>query len=94
MPKIEVDGVELMITRKGVAVIISRIVGRNRKRKRNIRSHRRLNRPEVEILLRTMKRVAALPTWPCTCGYHWGWSDHAEHCRSIAIASDDKFYDD
>jgi hypothetical protein len=40
-------------------------------------------------LVKKMKQVAALQTARCTCDYRQGFSDHAEHCLSIYVASDD-----
>jgi len=91
--KIEVDGVELTLTQIGRSVTIRRVVARDRKRKLDITSavtfglddHRD---EESTALVRTMKAVAAYQTAHCTCDYHYGWSDHAEHCQSLYKASE------
>jgi hypothetical protein len=86
-----VDGVALTITQTGNSVHVSKVVGRDRKRKIDITSGRQftLVEPVAITLLGKMKRVAALQTARCTCDYRWGYSDHAEHCQSIHVAKDD-----
>lgn len=93
--KIEVDGVELTVvqtvTRLGTYVNVKRVVGRDRKRKINITGgvETQLEKGnEAASLISTLKQVAKLSTARCTCGYHYGWSDHAEHCQSIYVARD------
>lgn len=95
--KIVVDGVELAVTQTRNSVSVSRVVGRDRKRKIDITSGKNfaLDAPAAITLLEKMKRVAALRTAPCTCDYRLGFSDHAEHCKSIYVArSDEGCFDD
>lgn len=91
--KIEVEGIELTVkqtvTDLGTYVTVTRVVGRNRKRKINITagiSTQLAKSREATHLLDVLKRVVKLRTARCTCGYHRGWSDHAEHCESIYVA--------
>src|SRR6267142_4124068 len=89
--RIVVDGTELTVTQTGNSVSVSRVVGRDRKRKIDITSgiNFALDAPAAITLLEKMRRVAALQTARCTCDYRYGFSDHAEHCRSIHIAGYD-----
>lgn len=96
--KIEVNGVELMInaTVKGrrTYVSVKRVVGRDRKRKLDITSGIDTQMESVAHLVELLERVAAMQTARCTCGYSYGYSDHAEHCRSIHVAKEYVDYDD
>jgi hypothetical protein len=89
--KVIVDGVELTVEQTNEYVSVSRVVGRDRKRKIDITSGRqfKLDEPAALTLVKKMKRVAALQTARCTCDYRYGWSDHAEHCQSIYKAEYD-----
>ena len=97
--RIEVDGIELTVTQTGNSVSIKRKVGRDRKRKLDItggltfglNDHRG---EEATILIRNLKRVSNYSTPRCTCDYHYGWSDHAEHCLSIDVAKEGGGYAD
>jgi hypothetical protein len=87
--KIEVDGETLMVLLEEDAVTVTRVIGRDRKNKTDIVwSQPTVDRPSAAALLATLKHVAARQTAPCTCGYHYGWSDHAEHCKSIRVAEE------
>ena len=89
--KIVVDGTQLTVSQTRGVVHISRVVGRDRKRKVDITSYAELT-PEASealVLLRELKRVAALPDFRCTCDYRYGYSDHAEHCQSTRVAKYD-----
>jgi hypothetical protein len=97
--KIVVDGVELTVKQTlqsgRVYVSVKRVVGRDRKRKRDITSGIETQMEDAHHLLRLLKRVTNLPTARCTCDYRYGFSDHAEHCQSIYKASDPGgYYDD
>lgn len=83
--KIIVNGVELTVTQTRDSVCVSRVVGKDRKRTLNITRSKSftLDAPAVITLLDKLKRVAALPNASCTCDYRLGFSDHAEHCKSI-----------
>ena len=89
--RIVVDGVELTvkqtITQIGQYASVTKIVGRDRKRKLNLTAGIETNIDEPITLIRLLKEVAALQTARCTCDYRRGWSDHAEHCTSIYKAS-------
>lgn len=89
--RIVVEGVELTVTQTGDSVSVSRVVGRDRKRKIDITSGKNFTRdaPTAITLVEKMKRVAALETARCTCDYRYGFSDHAEHCQSIYVAQSD-----
>lgn len=89
--KIEVEGVELVITQVNGSVYVSKVVGRDRTKKpaADIVHGRQLKSLEVFPLLELMKRVATLQTKRCTCGYHYGWSDHAQSCQSVYVAKYD-----
>jgi hypothetical protein len=99
--KINVDGVDLIVkqtvTDLGTYVSVTRVVGRNRKRKINITagiSTQLQKKNEARHLLDVMRRVVKLRPARCTCDYGRGWSDHAEHCQSIYKAScEDHLYD-
>lgn len=84
--KIVVDGVELTVKHTDDGVYVTRVVGRDRERKLDLTNGERFN--DNNGLLSAMKRVAALSTMRCTCGYGWGWSGHAEHCKSVYVAED------
>lgn len=91
--KIIVEGVELTVkqttSKLGTYVSVKRVVGRDRKRKINVTCgiSTQLERGNEAIsLLDTLKQVAKLSTARCTCGYRYGYSDHAEHCQSIYVA--------
>lgn len=99
--KIIVDGVDLTVeqttTKLGTYVTVKRIVGRDRKRKKDMTGavSTQLERGnEAVTLLDTLKEVAAFRTVRCTCDYRYGHSDHAEHCQSIYIAKYDGWPDD
>ncbi len=92
--KIEVDGVELTVKQDGDFVSIKRVVGRDRERNLDITSGLSFNiknaiDPPAVALITRLKRVAKYQTARCTCGYHYGYSDHATHCRSIYVAQYD-----
>lgn len=94
--RIEVDGVELTV-QVGDSVKIHRVVGRDRKRKIDITSTLvlELAPSAAALLVKELKRVAALQTARCTCDYRYGFSDHAEHCTSIYVAKcDGAIFDD
>lgn len=86
--RIVVDGVELTVTQTGNSVTVRRVVGRDRVRKTDVTSDRTftLDDPAAITLLNKLKQVAALQTARCTCDYRHGFSDHAEHCRSLYVA--------
>jgi len=99
--KIIVEGVELTVkqttSKIGTYVSVNRVVGRDRKRKINITCgvSTQLERGNEAIsLLGTLKQVAKLSTARCTCDYRYGFSDHAEHCQSIYVATDQGGYCD
>ena len=90
--RIVVEGVELILTQVGDSVSAHRVTGRDRRQKVDITSGLTftLDQPAAAIILvEKMKRVAARPTARCTCDYHYGYSDHAEHCQSIYVAEYD-----
>lgn len=89
--KVIVDDVELTVEQIGNSVSISRVIGRDRKRGINITSGCKFNiktelDPPAIAMVTHLRRVAKYQTARCTCGYHYGWSDHAEHCQSIHVA--------
>lgn len=93
--KIEVNGVELTViqtvVKKNVYVKVTRVVGRDRKRKLDLTGgiETQLEKGNEAIsLLSTLKQVAKLQTARCTCDYRYGYSDHADHCTSIYVAQD------
>lgn len=96
--KIEVDGVELTVkqtlVKRNVYVKVSRVVGRDRKRKLDITSGAETEVKDALGLLELLKRVAKYQTARCTCDYRYGYSDHAEHCHSIYVAEYDGGYVD
>lgn len=89
--RVEVEGVPLVVTQSERFVNVRKVVGRDRRLKKDITvaRHFGIEHPEGAAikLVRTMLTVAALPSLPCQCDYRWGYSDHAEHCRSNYIAS-------
>ena len=96
--RIVVEGVELTIEqtvqKKLVYVKIKRVVGRDRKRKLDITSGIETEHEDALSFVALLKRVAALPTARCTCDYRRGFSDHADHCQSIYVASYEESFDD
>lgn len=97
--KIEVDGVELTITqttvKQNVYVKVHRKVGRDRTRKLDITAGIETQIDDALSLVSVLQRVAKFQTARCTCDYRYGYSDHAEHCQSIRVAtSDESSYDD
>lgn len=92
--KIEVDGVELTVTLTGSSIKVTRVIGRDRKRKINITSGKEFRYSDPIELLEKMKQVAKLQTARCQCDYQYGCSDHAEHCESIYKAHEYVDYDD
>ena len=87
--QIEVDGQKLTVTQISKnSVSISRVVGRDRKKKIDIVSSRLFTpaEPAVIDVLRRMKALAAQLTKRCTCDYRYGFSDHAESCQSTHVA--------
>lgn len=95
--RIVVDGVELAVTQTGASVNIHKVVGRDRTRKIDITSGVTfgLEDPAAITLIKKLKSVAALQTARCICDYRYGYSDHAEHCYSIYVATyDGGFVDD
>lgn len=91
--RIVVDGVELRITqttvKKKVYVKVSRKVGRDRKRQLDLTGGIATQVEDALSLVSVLKQAAKLPTAKCTCDYRYGYSDHAEHCQSIYVASYD-----
>ena len=91
--RIVVDGVELLITqtkvKRNVYVKVSRKVGRDRKRQLDITGGIETKAEDVLSLVSVLRRAAKLQTARCTCDYRYGYSDHAEHCQSIYVASYD-----
>ena len=87
--RIVVDDVELTVTQTGNSVSVSRVVGRDRKRKIDITNGRQftLDKPAAITFIDKLKSVSALQTARCTCDYRYGYSDHAEHCQSIYTAN-------
>jgi len=96
--KVRFEGVELTVTQVGRSVTVSKVVGRDRRQKRNvdILSGRtfELEEPAAIALLSKMRRVADLSMTPCTCDYRHGFSDHAEHCQSVYVADGGCCFDD
>ena len=98
--KIVVDGVELTVEQtveqEGGRVRISRVTGRDRKRKIDITSVEEFHpaHPAAITIANTLKRVAKMATARCTCDYGRGWSDHAESCQSIYVADREEWIDD
>jgi hypothetical protein len=91
--KIEVDGVELTITRTASMLRVARVVGRDRKAKKDIINHVDVV-DDGFLLLRAMRRVAKWTPEGCTCTYGYGWSDHDAHCKSIYKAQEYVDFDD
>jgi hypothetical protein len=92
--RLVVDGVELTVAQDGNSVTVKRVVARDRKRKRNVTCGitfdiRRENDPPAIALVKVMKGVVKMQTARCDCDYRYGYSDHAEHCRSIYVAESD-----
>jgi len=97
--RIEVNGVELTVEQTVVKkhtfyVKITRVVGRDRKRKIDITSGIETEMEDVRHLIQLLHRVSKLQTCRCTCDYRYGYSDHAEHCTSIYVAKEYVHYDD
>jgi hypothetical protein len=87
--KIEVDGVTLTVTQHKNFVTVTRVVGRDRKKKVDIKNGRQFKMPKLASeFVDKLRKVAKLQTARCTCGYHYGQSDHYEHCQSIYVARD------
>jgi hypothetical protein len=74
---------------KRVYINVKRVVGRDRKRKIDITAGIEAEMEDALHLVRGLKDVAALKTARCTCDYRYGFSDHAEHCQSIYVATYD-----
>jgi hypothetical protein len=89
--RIVVDGVELTVEQTEGGVSISRVTSRDRKRKLDVTSGESLQLDHLAAItmIMALKRVAARSTARCTCDYHYGYSDHAEHCRSIHVAREE-----
>lgn len=87
---IVVDGVELFVEQVGDLVHVKKVIGRNRKSKLDVTSGYTIRFVDFDViyLMKKLKSAAALPTAPCKCDYRYGYSDHAEHCTSIYVASD------
>lgn len=94
--RIEVEGVELIITQVGHSVSVRKVVGRDRKRKIDITSGSSFSLADLSAigLMGQLKHIAALTTVRCTCDYHYGYSDHAESCQSIYVARYEGYTDD
>lgn len=88
---VEVTGVQLLVVQEGRTVTISKVIGKDRKRGMDITRGRtfKIDEPAAMQLIDRMKKVAAYRTEPCRCGYSYGYSDHAEHCKSIYKAEYD-----
>lgn len=97
--KIVVNDVELTVTQTENSVNIKRVVAKDRIRKLDITSgvtfslNSCIDPPGIE-LVHQLKKVANYQTAKCTCGYSYGWSDHAEHCQSIYVAEEYIDHDD
>ena len=91
--RIVVEGVELTITqtkvKRDVYVKISRKVGRDRKRQLDITGGIETKVEDALALVGVLRQAARLQPIRCTCDYRYGYSDHAEHCLSIYVASYD-----
>ena len=89
--RIVVEGVELTVTqttiKRDVYVKVSRKVGRDRKRQLDITGGIETQVEDALSLVRVLRQSAKLATAKCTCDYRYGYSDHAEHCQSIYVAS-------
>ena len=89
--RIVVEGVELTVTqttiKRNVYVKVSRKVGRDRKRKLDITGGIETKVEDALSLVRVLKQATRLPTARCMCDYRYGYSDHADHCQSIHVAS-------
>ena len=89
--KIVVDGVELTVTqtkvKRNVYVKVIRKVGRDRKRQLDLTGGIETQVEDALSLVSTLKQAARLQPARCTCDYRYGYSDHAEHCQSIYVAS-------
>lgn len=97
--KIEIDGVEISVVAKGGAAVASRPVGKDRTKRpaRDEMSAMAIGDQSTIDALKRLKRFVAIPTAHCTCDYRYGWSDHAEHCKSLHVAQDpavDAFLED
>lgn len=85
----EVNGETLTVAMTEDGVTVSRVIGRDRKNKADILwVQSTVDRPTPGALLDTLTKVAAQPTAHCTCDYRYGYSDHAEHCKSIHVAEE------
>ena len=91
-----VDGIELTIEQTGDTVTVSRIIGRDRTKRppRDITGGVQFGLvntadPPAIMLANKMKAVSQYQTARCTCGYRYGYSDHAEQCQSIYVATYD-----
>ena len=91
--QIVVEGVELTVTqtkvKRNVYVKVSRKVGRDRKRQLDITGGIETKVEDALSLVRVLRQAAKLQTARCTCDYRYGYSDHADHCQSIHVASYD-----
>lgn len=91
--RIVVEGVELTITQtkvnRNIYVKVSRKAGRDRKRRLDITSGIETQVEDALSLVRVLRQAAKLQPARCTCDYRYGYSDHAEHCHSIYVASYD-----
>jgi hypothetical protein len=91
--RIVVEGVELVITqtkiKRNVYVKVSRKVGRDRTRQLDITGGIETKVEDALSLVRVLREAAKLQIARCTCDYRYGYSDHAEHCQSIYVASYD-----
>ena len=96
--RIVVDGVELtieqVVQKRRIYVKVKRVIARDRRRKLDITSGVETEHEDALSFLALLKRVAALPTARCTCDYRRGFSDHADHCQSIYVASYEESFDD
>ncbi len=92
--KIDVNGVTLTVVRVGDSITVRKVTARDRKRNIDLTSGVTSSTKDFIAFVDTLKRVANLKVAPCTCGYSYGWSDHAESCQSIHVAQEYRDEDD
>jgi hypothetical protein len=93
--KVEIEGVTLHVTQHENFVTVTKVVGRDRKKKVDIKSGRQFRMPVLASeFIDRLKKVSKLKVARCVCGYGRGWSGHADHCESIYVASCEDYYPD
>jgi hypothetical protein len=94
--KIVVNDVELRVEQTDDVITVTKVIGKDRRIQKDIvhavkstfASLAKVDLPPAVAVVALLKRVAQTPTKRCTCGYRYGYSDHAAFCQSLYVASD------